>query len=520
MELTLRIMDAGDLEGLISVLKDDLPLHIPFEMGSIRWKEPEEGPVGEWDIDVEDDFPECRDFVSEHYPLSGARELDIEEDIECRVTDPWAGGMNGQCRARTRTGDPVLIRLRSALVVPLYYNKDRVGVMSLYSSREEAFRDLSDDESTKVLWRAVGNSLGRSLDSDGLRRDRDRSRTLLDSSEDILVLWRRNGSLWEIDCNKKADIFINRPELLPDMMEGPFFAPPGKEWDRGMFAWSKAFDEGEDYQVNLELVDIDGHIRPHLCTFSPYMEEGNTVGVKMTAIETARIDEAVERLEKMNNCYRTLISTLSHDLNNPISAILGYSDLLRFAKGEKKRAYIEKISGLSARMSRTIDMVKVLSRIQEGELRKDFRLLDISSMIRRSLENLSPDILSYDISCDLREENSQIIGHEMLEQVLMNILDNAMKYSPKNSRISIDLSADIVGMTISIKDQGDGVPDRYKESIFRRFDGSDMGEGIQGTGFGLAIAKGIVELHRGRIWVEDNEPSGSVFKIKLPWSQD
>ncbi|MEA3559293.1 MAG: GAF domain-containing sensor histidine kinase [Candidatus Thermoplasmatota archaeon] len=519
MDLIKKVMDVQSFDELMEILTEHLPVLVPFDMGTLRWKDTDNLDE-EWDVDTGEGFLESKDFISRHYVLSGAMELDIQEDLTCEFTDTWNGGMEGTCRARTITGDPVIIRLRSALVIPLYFGSERIGVISLYSSREEAFRELVESESVKVLWKSLGNILGRTLEARDIKGDRDRARALLDSSEDILVLWKRNESVWEIDCNKKADIFINRPNLSPDVMEGPFFAPPGKEWERAMFAWTKALEMGETYQVDLELVDNTGKQRPYLCTFSPYLEGGHTAGVKMTGIEIARIDEAVGQLEKMNNGYRLLISVISHDLKNPLSAILGYSELLRFAREEKKDPYIEKIVGLTHRMTETIEMAKVLSQIQEGKLRKDFKLMDISKMLQRSIEILYPKTESYNISYHFMGDTFEIVGHAMLEQVMVNLLDNAMKYSKEGSDISVELSANIGGITLSVKDQGDGIPDEFKEMVFQRFERGGRKDGISGTGLGLAISKGIIDLHNGRIWVEDNEPSGSVFNITLPWSQD
>lgn len=514
-----RIMDSCDMDDLMKVIREDISLHLPYEMGTLKWKVPEDN-IDDWGMDPGEEFSESRDFISNNYALTGASELNIEDGIECQFNDPWIGGMDGLCRARTRAGDPVLIRLRSALVIPLHFRNERVGIMLLYSSKEAAFEGVSESNSLKMIWNTLGNMMGFIIEREDHLNESERTRKLLDSTEDLLVLWRRSGSLWEIESNRKADSFINRPELLPEMIEGPFFAPPGKEWERGMFAWTRAFENGEAYQVDLELVDIMGTNKPYLCTFTPYVENEERIGVMMTGIEIARINEAVCKLEKMNNSYRLLISLLSHDLKNPLSAIMGYSELLKFASEDKKEPYINKITGLTSRMSATIEMVKLLSQIQEGKLKKDLETMDVSSMVKRSIDTLYPKTEAYDISFDLDGEDFQITGHTMLEQVMVNLLDNAMKYSPEGSRIKIDLTADISGLTFSIEDQGEGVPDEYRKTIFQRFERGKHRDGIAGTGLGLAISKGIIEMHEGTIWNEDNPKGGSIFKFNIPWTQN
>ena len=90
-----------------------------------------------------------------------------------------------------------------------------------------------------------------------------------------------------------------------------------------------------------------------------------------------------------------------------------------------------------------------------------------------------------------------------------------MPYSPEGSTIRIKVSEFGDRVVVSIADEGIGIPDKYKRRIFERFE-RGCKEGIKGTGLGLAIAKRIVEIHNGRIWVEDNNPKGSIFYVELP----
>jgi hypothetical protein len=103
----------------------------------------------------------------------------------------------------------------------------------------------------------------------------------------------------------------------------------------------------------------------------------------------------------------------------------------------------------------------------------------------------------------------------VIEEVFSNLLSNAVKYSPPGSRVVVDFQNEANRWKVMVADQGIGIPNEHKESIFDRFERGERG-GIKGMGLGLAIAKRTVDLHNGKIWVEDNTPRGSVFIVELP----
>ena len=110
---------------------------------------------------------------------------------------------------------------------------------------------------------------------------------------------------------------------------------------------------------------------------------------------------------------------------------------------------------------------------------------------------------------------------DRLLQVVTNLISNAVKFSPKNSSISIALSSDAHGVTLSVVDPGRGIPADQLETIFDRFQQVDSSDSRQkgGTGLGLAICKAIVQQHAGRIWAERNPDGGSTFRVHLPFKQ-
>jgi signal transduction histidine kinase len=103
----------------------------------------------------------------------------------------------------------------------------------------------------------------------------------------------------------------------------------------------------------------------------------------------------------------------------------------------------------------------------------------------------------------------------LLEDAFSNILSNAVKYSPRGSKVDVNVLDEGQTWLVDVADQGEGIPDEFKEAIFERFERGSK-TGVKGSGLGLAIVKRIIELHGGEVWVEDNHPTGSRFRVRIP----
>jgi signal transduction histidine kinase len=102
-----------------------------------------------------------------------------------------------------------------------------------------------------------------------------------------------------------------------------------------------------------------------------------------------------------------------------------------------------------------------------------------------------------------------------IEEIFSNLLSNAVKYGPENTRITVGIKSDGKDWLVSVKDRGNRIPDEYKEIIFERFKRIEK-RGVKGTGLGLSIVKRIVEIHKGKVWVEDNPDGGNIFLVTIP----
>jgi signal transduction histidine kinase len=165
-----------------------------------------------------------------------------------------------------------------------------------------------------------------------------------------------------------------------------------------------------------------------------------------------------------------------------------------------------------------------MARMDAGTMRYDMKPARIDRLVLSTLEEFEALTRDRALEIDTRfpSRNHEVrCDPDRLTQVIGNVIDNAIKFAPRGSKIRVAIEAghDSDGVVVSIADEGPGIPDRYKEAVFARFqqvrpEGARHPRG--GTGLGLAICRVIVTAHDGHIWVEDNENGGSTFRIKLP----
>jgi len=229
------------------------------------------------------------------------------------------------------------------------------------------------------------------------------------------------------------------------------------------------------------------------------------------------VKDRTNELEHSNKLKDLFIDIISHDMINPLTCIINFADLVEEEKSLGDIKHINKrIKKNGYNLYEMIDSASQLAKLEtEGEL--DTKSKDLSSIVTEAKDTFE----SY-----AEEKNIEVVNkingkypaqvNPSIFDVFTNLVSNAIKYSPKKSKVSLDILDDNDGWIVKVKDNGKGVPDKYKETIFSRFERLEK-RGVEGSGLGLAIAKKIVDLHNGKIWVEDNpEGGGSIFNVRLP----
>ncbi|NOZ59907.1 MAG: HAMP domain-containing histidine kinase [Euryarchaeota archaeon] len=226
-----------------------------------------------------------------------------------------------------------------------------------------------------------------------------------------------------------------------------------------------------------------------------------------------KLERTMKELELAHNQKRVFLDIMCHDLSNYLSIIGGFTSLLmEEERSKERREVLEVINKNVRRMEEVLDNARRLARLERGTA-LELRERDIRELLLVVKELFSQNGEAERIRLELPEEEVTAEVDEIVEDVFLNLISNALKYSKDEVVVRAELRGDRV--RVSVSDYGPGIPDEHKQTIFERFWRLDRG-GVKGTGLGLAIAKSIVELHGGRIWVEDNSPRGSVFIVELP----
>lgn len=216
------------------------------------------------------------------------------------------------------------------------------------------------------------------------------------------------------------------------------------------------------------------------------------------------------------------ISMVSHELKTPLTTIQGYTELLhgRFAQQGNQEAllYISKMAAQIGKLSKLIADLLDISKIQAGKLAFAKETVDIDLLVREVVEDLQHTTSQHQISIEGIAQREIAGDRERLGQVLINLITNAMKFSPRAERIAVHLSHTHDTLTVSVQDFGIGIPKAHQQMVFERFYRvySDQDKTYPGLGIGLYIAHQIIERHRGKMWVESVEGQGSTFSFSLP----
>jgi len=236
----------------------------------------------------------------------------------------------------------------------------------------------------------------------------------------------------------------------------------------------------------------------------------------------------VTRLRRLENVRREFVANVSHELRTPITAIKGFVETLRDGAVKNPRdadRFLAIIDKHVTRLSAIVEDLLSLSRIEQGAEKGEIRRIDsrISEILGTAAQichiRAAAKQIRVEIACP--EAVRAEVDPPLIEQAVVNLLDNAIKYSEEGKAVQVEALERGNEVVISVRDRGCGIEKRHLSRLFERFYRVDKARSRQlgGTGLGLAIAKHIVQAHAGRLTVESTPGKGSVFSIRLPGTQ-
>ncbi|MEZ4524365.1 MAG: ATP-binding protein [Desulfobacterales bacterium] len=294
---------------------------------------------------------------------------------------------------------------------------------------------------------------------------------------------------------------------------------------------------GKSIQEAVRNPDLHRFVRRALDGESPeeqditlYHEEERTVSINTSPLLDANAERIgillvlhdVTRLRKLENMRRDFAANVSHEIKTPLTAIKGFVETLRTGAVEKPDEavrFLEIIEKHVIRLTAIIDDLMKLSEIeQKGRL--SLEKGNLKSVIANAVEMCRPlaEEKNICVEWECPENLEAQISGAFLEQAVMNLADNAIKYSPEQSTVHISGEKTADGLVIRVKDQGIGIPREHLPRLFERFYRVDRSRSRKagGTGLGLAIVKHIVLAHGGYVTVDSRPGKGSTFEVHLP----
>jgi signal transduction histidine kinase len=254
---------------------------------------------------------------------------------------------------------------------------------------------------------------------------------------------------------------------------------------------------------------------------------GHQIGVATENVRLAEEASEIGILQELNRLRSELIANVSHELRTPLGLIKIFCssllmDDINFDR-EIQRKFLSHIDEEADRLETIVDNLLDVSRVESGRLRLDKRPTDVGQLATEIIEaiKLEMDVqltqhhLVHDFPSDPLVAT---VDPKRIEQVLRNLLNNAIKYSPEGGTIAVRGRGEEKQLLILVSDQGMGIPSEDQERVFERFYRveNEITRSVRGAGLGLPVCRGIVEAHGGRIWVESTLGVGSTFCFTLP----
>lgn len=388
----------------------------------------------------------------------------------------------------------------------------------LLQINQAATRMIHGDFSTKVDITSgdeVGR-LGRTLnilstelqDSlDALSREKDQLGNIIFSMSEGVVSFDLEGIIIQSNTPARELLKVQGQEIAGKSIAQCCLFPEIKELFRRVLE--------EKQKVREEVILPDRTLAVSMAPLRDSLQE-MTGGVMVV-----RDISKERRLETMR---RDFVANVSHELRTPLTLIQGYAEALGegLATGEEARQeMVGIIRDETNRLQRLVNDLLDLAKMQSGNLQLTTGPLNIPVLLKRAIHPFKPLARERNVELKLQAGSGlpSIVGDEdRLAQVLINLLDNAMRYTPEGGSIELGAASKGQGIEIRVRDSGSGIPPEEMPYIFERFFKVDKSRrrGTAGTGLGLAIAKSIIQAHGGTIRAESEPGKGTVFLILLP----
>lgn len=425
---------------------------------------------------------------------------------------------------RTQRDPFSLVGVQNGITVPLVIEKrdeenrviDRTTIGVLHAFNKRHGEDFNDED-VRLLERMARN-VGSIIANLQLYREVVEEREeLLQTFESLsagLILISPEGRISQMNASART-IFGAGPEALTknytDVIEDEYF--------KELYQRASNGEETEHIEINVQIAGID---RIYQCQAAQVRGEDNkNLGVVAILNDITEI----KNIDRMKSSF---VAMASHELRTPLTAIKGFVSTLLMDDGftdDERREFYMIIDQECDRLTRLINDLLNTARIEAQEsLKPNYTQVDLNALLEKVLLIQKQSTSRHDLTLDVRGEIPKIIGDEdKLDQILTNLLNNAIKYSPNGGTITVHAKRDGDFILVGVEDQGLGIPKDQTSKVFDKFHrvNNEDNRKIYGTGLGLFLVKHLVEsVHLGKIWVESEVGKGSTFIFRIPVELD
>ncbi|MEA2901098.1 MAG: hypothetical protein QOH36_985 [Actinomycetota bacterium] len=268
---------------------------------------------------------------------------------------------------------------------------------------------------------------------------------------------------------------------------------------------------------NVELAELNEQLRVAV-------EQAESAEARQRLL-LAREREVVDRLTRLDADKNDFVSSVSHELRTPVTSMLGYLEMLgdgsAGALNDQQHQVLEVISRNSWRLLRRIEDLLTVSGLEAGKMRLNLSPVAVPPLVEGAIAAMAPALADrrLEVAVDVADDASTLTADaEHLDRVLINLLSNAVKFTPDGGRISLTVSRQADHVELVVADTGFGIPADELPRVFERFFRSSNAQqmAVSGTGLGLVIVKGIVELHGGTVSLQSTAGVGTEVTVRLP----
>jgi signal transduction histidine kinase/pSer/pThr/pTyr-binding forkhead associated (FHA) protein len=425
-------------------------------------------------------FNEEEETVTRIIRAAGGQVESIIREVQ-ETRQPKAADFLGQEGQMSGSGKRATIQIqaRSIACIPLLLQGRVTGILSLFRKKSGMF---SADDLDHLL--SFANPVATAVENARLFQESERQRAAIQATANALLqpllILDENGEV--LISNQPAQEIIDRH--MAELFNGI----------------SRSIGSTTEIEIGERTFLTTSHHTP--------------------AVGTIVVMQDITYVKKLEKDQATFVYTLTHDLKSPVTSIKGWAQLVEQVTklDDKGKRFVDQIVSSSDRMLEMIaQMLKVASQVDTIKIEQE--PLDVKVVIERALNDLEGAIMSKGIQVDVKTpvNGLMLLGdQDRLYHMVLNLVSNAVKYTPNDEVIRISLNTDETGVQLRIQDRGPGIPEDELPHVFDKYFRGKTAQKLPGVGLGLSVVKSVAEAHGGKVGVKNMSQGGAEFIVLLP----